>query len=411
MWPYIEQIAAEKGLKLVSPAVNWCGDCVAGVTYDPTDWLDKFIAACPDCNFDYIAIHNYAPFSEALKSYIDMFRKYNKPIWITEFAPWDAPKPNYDGVVQYMKECIPILENDTIIYRYSWFATRVDSNHDIDLLGENGELTKLGRLYATMPFTGSSIEEIVPIAFLPNELSINLPTNKLTLPGNSYYPIEEAISIEWSQISGPNQAEFNNTNLPKPTVSNLQLGTYVFQMTVAADSKTDYAQITVNVNGANIAKNKPTTSSSNQTGNPASNATDGNLSTRWSSLDSDPQWIEIDLKGIFNLTGAKIVWETGFAKTYSIDVSSDGDNWNTVYNTSNGEGGTTEYTFTDTANFIRMYSTQRNVQEQWWGNSIWEFGGGVTFGRCALLLGRDAGGTEPETQWTQRPLESSGSPQ
>jgi hypothetical protein len=79
------------------------------------------------------------------------------------------------------------------------------------------------------------------------------------------------------------------------------------------------------------------------------------------------------LKGSFNLTGAKIVWETAFAKTYSIDVSSDGDNWNTVYNTSNGEGGTSEYSFTDTANFIRMYSTQRNVQEQWWGNSIWEF--------------------------------------
>ncbi len=30
MWPNLEKIATDKGLELVSPAVNWCGDCVAG---------------------------------------------------------------------------------------------------------------------------------------------------------------------------------------------------------------------------------------------------------------------------------------------------------------------------------------------------------------------------------------------
>ncbi len=41
-WPGLENIAADRNLKLVSPAVNWCGDCVDGVTNDPVDWLDKF---------------------------------------------------------------------------------------------------------------------------------------------------------------------------------------------------------------------------------------------------------------------------------------------------------------------------------------------------------------------------------
>jgi hypothetical protein len=373
MWPYIEEIAADKGLKLVSPAVNWCGDCVDGVTYDPTDWLDKFIAAYPDAHFDYIAIHSYAPYSAALKSYIDMFRKYNKPLWITEFAPWDAPKPDYAGVVQYMKETIPLVEADTSVFRYSWFATRVSSNPDIDLLGANGELTKLGKLYATMPFEGSSIDNIDPIAFLPSEKSINLPTAQVTIPGNTYYPNEDELSIEWSQISGPSQATFNDLSIAKPTISDLELGTYVFQMTVNANAKSDNAQITVVVNGENIAKHKPAKSSSNQDGNPPSNVNDGNLSTRWSSLDSDPQWIEIDLEGTYHLTGTKIEWETAYAKVYSIDISKDGDNWTSVYETSSGEGGSAGFSFNDTANYIRMYSTQRNTQEQWWGNSIWEF--------------------------------------
>jgi hypothetical protein len=155
MWPHVETIAREKGLALVSPAVNWCGDCVDGVTNDPVDWLDKFIAACPDCRFDYIAVHNYNSYLAPLKSYLKKFAKYGKPLWLTEFAPWDDPVDS-TGVVNYMKEAVPYLENEPLVYRYAWFATRVKSNPDIDLLDADGKLTKLGQLYATLPFRGDS---------------------------------------------------------------------------------------------------------------------------------------------------------------------------------------------------------------------------------------------------------------
>ncbi|HEV2373059.1 MAG TPA: discoidin domain-containing protein, partial [Streptosporangiaceae bacterium] len=47
---------------------------------------------------------------------------------------------------------------------------------------------------------------------------------------------------------------------------------------------------------ADIALHQPATASSIQgLAWPASNATDGNLSTRWSSAFSDPQWLEADL--------------------------------------------------------------------------------------------------------------------
>ncbi|MBN2485738.1 MAG: discoidin domain-containing protein [Bacteroidales bacterium] len=372
MWPYIEQIANDKGLIVVSPAVNWCGDCVDGVTSDPVDWLDKFIAECPECHFDYIAIHNYNSFVSTLEWYVGKFKKYGKKIWLTEFASWDDPV-DYAGVVEYMKESIPYLEQDTNIFRYSWFATRVGSNPDLDLLGANGKLTKLGKLYATMPFEGSTIDNSEPIAFLPERISINLPANSQKLPGNTYYPVEGEINIEWSQISGPNTATFSSSSVAQPTVSGLIFGEYVFQLKASANGKSDSAQIILSVGQANIAKGKTATSSSNQDGNPASNAFDGKLTTRWSSLDSDPQWLQIDLNASYDITGAKIAWEAAFAKVYTIDVSSDGTNWTTVYSTSNGPGGTETFTFEATGRYIRMHSTRRNNQSQWWGNSIWEF--------------------------------------
>jgi len=370
MWPFLEKIAEDKGLELVSPAVNWCGDCVEGVTNDPTDWLDKFFAACIFCKVDYIAIHNYAPYSSALKSYIQKFMKYNRPLWITEFAPWDAPKPDYNGVVQYMMEAVPILENDTSVFRYTWFATRVNTNPDINLLGANGTLSKLGQLYASMAYEGLD-HDIPPVVIAAMDKGISLPSNSTSLRGYIYDANGDDISIAWTQISGPNAAVFNDTAIYQPIVSELIEGNYVFRITITANGKTDYDEMSVLVHAANIALNKPiTTSSLESTSYPATAANDGNLSTRWSSSFSDPQWLKIDLQNTYELTGARIVWEAAAAKSFKIQVSNDGVNWSDVYSTTSGNGGTDDFSFTVTARYIRMYSTARTTI---YGNSIYEF--------------------------------------
>jgi hypothetical protein len=370
MWPVLEKIAADKGLEIVSPAVNWCGDCVEGVTSDPTDWLDKFFAACPLCKVDYIAIHSYAPYSSALKSYIQKFRKYNKPLWITEFAPWDPPKPDYNGVVKYMKETIPVLENDTIVFRYSWFATRVSSNPDINLLGAYGQLTKLGQLYTSMAFPGLD-HDIPPVAMAGMDINISLPSTAVSLKGSVYDANGDEITIAWTQVSGPDTAIFSDTTVVMPIVSDLVQGTYVFKITITANGETDYDEVSVTVGAANIALNKPiTTSSLESISYPATAANDGNLDTRWSSSFSDPQWLQIDLQNTYELTGARIIWEAAAAKNYQIQVSDDGVNWTSVYSTTSGNGGTDNFTFTATARYIRMYSTARTTI---YGNSIYEF--------------------------------------
>ncbi|MGC8825321.1 MAG: glycosyl hydrolase [Bacteroidales bacterium] len=153
-WPRLEKIAADYGLELVGPAVNWCGSCVTenGVTYtDPYKYLDDFFAACPDCKVDYIAVHNYMCYSGALKSYLDGFKKYGKKIWLTEFACWDQSNITLDMQKSLVIGALDLLENDTMIFRYAWFnGNRTGAYPYLDLYKSNpGQLTDLGKLYMT----------------------------------------------------------------------------------------------------------------------------------------------------------------------------------------------------------------------------------------------------------------------
>jgi hypothetical protein len=64
-------------------------------------------------------------------------------------------------------------------------------------------------------------------------------------------------------------------------------------------------------------------------------------------------------------------WETAYGKSYQIQVSSDATNWNTIYSTTNGPGGTEYLTgLSGTGRYVRMYGSVRGTQ---WGYSLWEF--------------------------------------
>ncbi|MBM7117162.1 glycosyl hydrolase [Archangium primigenium] len=160
LWPVLEDVARRKNLKLVSPAVNYCGDCVSegGVKFtDPVVYLDAFFAACKTCQVDYIAVHWYACDLSALKWYVGLFKKYNRPIWLTEFACGDRPHDQITLDVQkkYMTEAVDYLENEPAVFRYAWFSGRNNEIPHINLLGASGQLTELGRLYVSLPEAGS----------------------------------------------------------------------------------------------------------------------------------------------------------------------------------------------------------------------------------------------------------------
>lgn len=150
-WQELEAIADERGLKLASPAVNFCGPAQDCHDTDPFNYLRTFFAACKGCRVDYIAAHWYACDGPALLYYLGELKKFGKPIWLTEFSCGDGQDRSLAKQKQYMREALPILEEEPMVARYAWFAGRTTEIPNVALLGADGKLTELGELYLSLP--------------------------------------------------------------------------------------------------------------------------------------------------------------------------------------------------------------------------------------------------------------------
>jgi hypothetical protein len=120
-----------------------------------------------------------------------------------------------------------------------------------------------------------------------------------------------------------------------------------------------------------LSQGKPVTASSQEHyGTPAADAVDGNGSTRWSSAHSDPQWIRVDLGETTKVSQVVLDWEAAYGKGYRIELSTNGSDWSTAYQTATGDGGTDTIAVTGEARYVRMYGTTRATG---YGYSLWEF--------------------------------------
>ncbi len=155
-WPKIKAVAKEFGLKLISPAMNYGTLEKYG---DPIVWLDEFFELVPLADVDGISLHCYMASPGALKWYISRFKKYNKPIWLTEFCAWDGlNNETYtaEEQQQFMSDAINYLESDPMIYRYAWFIPRGKEREDkfpFNYLLKNSSsfaLTNLGKIFTQM---------------------------------------------------------------------------------------------------------------------------------------------------------------------------------------------------------------------------------------------------------------------
>ncbi len=132
------------------------------------------------------------------------------------------------------------------------------------------------------------------------------------------------------------------------------------------------------VTSTNVALNKPATVSSVESTNySASRAVDGDAGTRWASAlksdgsgGSDPEWIYVDLGSSYDVSGVKLNWEAAYGKAYQVQVSTDASSWQSIYNTTSGDGGVDDLTgLTGSGRYVRMYGTARGTK---WGYSLLE---------------------------------------
>lgn len=158
--------------------------------------------------------------------------------------------------------------------------------------------------------------------------------------------------------------------------------------TMGANPATLDLQVTAPA-GENLAPGSVIYFSGETGGEPAANAVDGNMGSRWSSGESGPeQWYIIDLGTAKSLTGVTAWWEAARPGVYAVDVTSDDPNpagsaaWTTVYSCpKNGGGFDMGYGhFVDPIGFAsvkqaRGVRVRLSAFSQWWqGNySAWDF--------------------------------------
>ena len=150
MWAPVVALAKELKLKLVSPAMNY--GTLAGYS-DPIKWLDEFFAqpGVSIDDIDAISIHCYMANPQALRNYVAMFYKYNKPIWLTEFCAWEEYAiHSEEDQMTYMCSVLNYLEQDCNVERYAWFIPRYKPGFPyMPLLTYYApyELTSAGKVY------------------------------------------------------------------------------------------------------------------------------------------------------------------------------------------------------------------------------------------------------------------------
>lgn len=288
------------------------------------NWFQPFaakVAADPDMDYDFIAIHCY-PEDFGGKAMADWFidnvvdytwETYHKPIWITEFSThgqWVTATGD-NGTKEFWEAVMPMLDERDYVVRYAAFGFD-DANYGLWRYA-TGDLTPAGEAYRDY---GNPVED-GKVYTLPD------PVNHGSGSGSS----DEA-------NSGHNDIEYSDDN-------------DAVKLSVVASSASTQMQS-------------------------ASNAFDDNKDSRWESDHGvDGQWLVADLGSIKTVSGIDIYWETAAAKNYTIEVSTDGDNWESVYEITDGkDAATLNAEFDDvSARYVRVYCTERTTH---YGYSIYE---------------------------------------
>jgi beta-glucosidase len=113
---------------------------------------------------------------------------------------------------------------------------------------------------------------------------------------------------------------------------------------------------------ANAALHQPVTVSSTlSTNTPGAAAVDGDTTTAWTSLASDPQGIEVDLGLIKDLSRVRLMWNSNYASSYTIQISPDSNTWTTVFSTNNDNGGTEDILVSGRGRYVQVNGTQQGL--------------------------------------------------
>jgi hypothetical protein len=145
MWrAYLEPLRSSN-VRLGSPAT---ASGPAGV-----NWTQDFFTVCGGgCNPDFMAMHWYGVNASQFITFVEQLHdKYQKPIWVTEWACQNFVDQNSqcskDDIALFLNKTQDFLDSTDYVERYAWFGVPGIINPDNALVTQDGQLTPLGEQY------------------------------------------------------------------------------------------------------------------------------------------------------------------------------------------------------------------------------------------------------------------------
>ncbi len=119
------------------------------VTYTSMDqFLDAFDYYRGDAPLEGIAVHPYGVLGELTWAVDNAYSRYGKPVWVTEFAYWNASSE--EELYDYAVRALDFLEHSPKVGGYAWFMANINSQLKL-VDRRSGALTPLGELYVNYP--------------------------------------------------------------------------------------------------------------------------------------------------------------------------------------------------------------------------------------------------------------------
>lgn len=241
-WADVVSLAQESGAKLISPALNW--GTLSGYS-DGVYWLDKFFEQVDINQIHAIGVHIYMGSAKTMLSDLQRYKKFGKPLWLTEFCGWDGISSSV-GQCTFMTQSINALEQDDQVERYAWFipkwmtSTEASPYQQLITKSNPPALTERGFIFVNM----STFDK-----------SVVYPCGK-RIPAEHYYAcsVSETYSsvdvIRTTDIDGILQLEGLSTSQSVDYQMALSSSATKFQLRYTATRQSALDVLTVDANGA-----------------------------------------------------------------------------------------------------------------------------------------------------------------
>ncbi|MBQ9780563.1 MAG: glycoside hydrolase family 3 C-terminal domain-containing protein [Clostridia bacterium] len=237
--------------------------------------------------------------------------------------------------------------------------TATDNGHEGDFVAQNALDGDYITRWSGLGTSESTHKFMVDLGEVYEVGEIIITWESLQAPF-TLYTSEDGRNFQYIGIFSANDTYANKINLHGDKARYLRVSIPVggfcsiFEFEVFEATEEDKATHPDDGLGENIAKGKPVTATTHEAAYVKDYAVDGNYDTRWGSLPSGEAWLQVDLETVTSISAINLYLESAWVP-YRIEVSTDGEHYETIYKGAKDEVYVTLSDLDAEARFVRLY--------------------------------------------------------